>query len=193
MAPRSIALVCSSNQNRSMEAHNLLLKKGFNVSSYGVGAQVKLPGPRPDRPNVYEFGTPYAAMYDDLLKQNEELYTANGILAMLERNKSIKRAPERWADGRAKRHPVVITFEERVYDLLIEDLTDRGSVCNEPVHVFNIEVKDNHEEAVMGAKWAFTLAQLLETVDDLDEQVEAILQDFDARTGKQLLHSVSFY
>jgi len=39
---------------------------------------------------------------------------------MLERNRTIKPAPERWSDGRQARHPAVITFEERVYDLLVE-------------------------------------------------------------------------
>jgi len=66
-----------------MEAHALLAKRGFNVSSYGVGAQVKLPGPRPDKPNVYEFGTPYAVMYDDLVKQNAELYKTFFLLLSL--------------------------------------------------------------------------------------------------------------
>ena len=35
-----IAVICSSNMNRSMEGHRLLQKKGFNISSYGTGTQV---------------------------------------------------------------------------------------------------------------------------------------------------------
>ncbi|ONK58383.1 uncharacterized protein A4U43_C09F11730, partial [Asparagus officinalis] len=66
------AMVCSSNQNRSMEAHSLLQRHGFDVSSYGTGAHVKLPGPSYREPNVYEFGTPYHKMYDDLLRKNPE-------------------------------------------------------------------------------------------------------------------------
>lgn len=68
------AMVCSSNQNRSMEAHSLLKKQGFEVSSYGTGAHVKLPGPSLREPNVYEFGTPYKHMYDDLRRKDSELY-----------------------------------------------------------------------------------------------------------------------
>lgn len=68
------AMVCSSNQNRSMEAHSLLKKQGFDVSSYGTGAHVKLPGPSLREPNVYEFGTPYKHMFDDLRRKDPDLY-----------------------------------------------------------------------------------------------------------------------
>ena len=37
-----IAVICSSNMNRSMEGHRLLQKKGFNISSYGTGTQVRI-------------------------------------------------------------------------------------------------------------------------------------------------------
>ncbi|RYR48453.1 hypothetical protein Ahy_A07g034479 isoform B [Arachis hypogaea] len=71
------AMVCSSNQNRSMEAHFLLKRQGFDVSSYGTGAHVKLPGPSLREPNVYDFGTPYKQMFDDLRRKDPELYPSS--------------------------------------------------------------------------------------------------------------------
>lgn len=60
IAPRKhhYAMVCSSNMNRSMEAHNRLARAKLNVSSYGVGKQVKLPSPD-GRGVTFDFGTPY--------------------------------------------------------------------------------------------------------------------------------------
>ncbi|GFZ03483.1 Ssu72-like family protein [Actinidia rufa] len=66
-------MVCSSNQNRSMEAHSLLKREGFDVCSYGTGAHVKLPGPSLREPIVYDFGTPYKHMFDDLRRKDPEL------------------------------------------------------------------------------------------------------------------------
>ncbi|XLR53403.1 hypothetical protein S83_004075 [Arachis hypogaea] len=36
------AMVCSLNQNRSIEAHFLLKRQGFNVSSYNTSEHVKI-------------------------------------------------------------------------------------------------------------------------------------------------------
>ena len=69
-----IAVICSSNMNRSMEAHAFLSKKGFDVKSYGTGDKVKIPGSAADKPNVYEFGTSYEEIYLDLLDKDKSLY-----------------------------------------------------------------------------------------------------------------------
>ncbi|KAM1655387.1 hypothetical protein ACFX1Q_008275 [Malus domestica] len=60
------AMVCSSNQNWSMEAHSLHKRQGFDIASYDTGAHVKLPGPSLKEPNVYDFGTLYKQIFDDL-------------------------------------------------------------------------------------------------------------------------------
>jgi RNA polymerase II subunit A C-terminal domain phosphatase SSU72 len=190
-SPLKIAVVCSSNMNRSMEAHAFLQKKGFQVDSYGTGDKVKLPGPAADKPNVYDFGITYEEIHEDLVRKDRSLYTQNGILHMLDRNKRIKARPSRLQEA-TKRYDIIITAEERVYDQTLEYFEENGNVANQPVHVINMDITDNHEEATIGAFMLCELVQMLANSEDLDNEIDELVQEFEAR-HRPLLHTVLFY
>ncbi|KAJ9162595.1 hypothetical protein P3X46_022355 [Hevea brasiliensis] len=188
------AMVCSSNQNRSMEAHSLLKRQGFDASSYGTGAHVKLPGPSLREPNVYDFGTPYKQMFDDLRRKDPDLYKRNGILPMLKRNSSVKLAPQRWQENASDgSFDVVFTFEEKVFDMVVEDLHSRDQAFMRSVLVINLEVKDNHEEAAIGAQLALDLCQMIEASDSWEDSIDEIIAAFETKHRRKLLYSISFY
>ncbi|KAI0204634.1 RNA polymerase II subunit A C-terminal domain phosphatase SSU72 [Astrocystis sublimbata] len=172
--------VCASNQNRSMEAHLRLAQANYPVISFGTGSLVRLPGPTIHQPNVYPFNkVSYDTIYKELDGKDHRLYTANGLLNMIGRNRQIKWGPERWQDwqpgvprveqGKDRGHigteggivDIVFTCEERCWDAVIDDLLNRGSPLNRPVHVINVDIKDNHEEASIGGQGILELADAL--------------------------------
>ncbi|KAI1334636.1 RNA polymerase II subunit A C-terminal domain phosphatase SSU72 [Xylariaceae sp. FL0016] len=172
--------VCASNQNRSMEAHLRLAEAHYPVISFGTGSLVRLPGPTVHQPNVYNFNkVSYDTIYKELDEKDHRLYTANGLLNMLGRNRQIKWGPERWQDwqigiprveqvkdqGSSGSEggvvDIVLTCEERCWDAVVDDLYNRGSPLNRPVHVINVDIKDNHEEAAIGGRGIVDLADSL--------------------------------
>ncbi|XP_069325412.1 RNA polymerase II subunit A C-terminal domain phosphatase SSU72 like protein 6-like [Eulemur rufifrons] len=187
-----VAVVCMSNINRSMEAHSLLARKGFSVRSFGAGSRVRLPGRRPDLPAVYDFATTYRQMHDDLLRKDRECYTQNGILHILGRNERIKPGPERFQEC-TESFDVIFTCEERVYDRVVEYLFSRGEETLQPVHVINVDVKDNQEGATLGAFLICELCQRLQEAADMEDKMAGLLRQAEEKTGKTFLHTVCFY
>lgn len=220
-----ICTVCASNNNRSMESHKQLRDAGYDVKSFGTGSAVRLPGPSVDKPNVYEFGTPYEDIYKDLTTQDcRKMYESNGLIHMIDRNRHIKKAPEKWHENLyAGKFDLVITCEERCFDSVLDDLMVR--MVNNPiadneirrtVHVINIDIKDDNENAIIGGRGILKLVNLihefrrneiekfnnlneLEKVGDvtsiiLEDQMMKILADWQKdHTHLQTLYSVSYY
>ncbi|VVC27132.1 RNA polymerase II subunit A [Cinara cedri] len=186
----TIAVVCSSNMNRSMESHAFLSKKGFNVRSFGTGDKVKLPGITPDKPNIYDFGCSYDEIYKDLYNKDTSYYTQNGLLNMLDRNRRIKQYPERFQECK-EQFSVVITCEERVYDQVLECILQ--SFGNKPVHIVNIDIQDNHEEATLGAFLICELVSLFSRSGDLDNDIDQLIDKYEEKCHQPIFYCVLFY
>uniref|UniRef100_A0A1I7VFS7 RNA polymerase II subunit A C-terminal domain phosphatase SSU72 n=1 Tax=Loa loa TaxID=7209 RepID=A0A1I7VFS7_LOALO len=196
MGKLRFAVSCSSNMNRSVsrEVGRVKRKRGFNVESFGSGSQVKLPGPTPDRPNCYDFGVAtYDFIYNDLKQKDPQLYTQNGLLNMLDRNRRIKDMPQKFQHFNGK-FDVIICLEERVYDQIVEDLQTRDTNEGDSVHVINIDIQDNHEEATIGALFVCDLCAKLEACEDLDNEIDEVLTEFEQNNSQRnILHTICFY
>ena len=68
--------------------------------------------------------------------------------------------PEKFQDC-PKEFEIILTVEEKVYDQVLECFNSRDSVSETPVHVINMNVVDNPEDATIGAFLLCELAQLL--------------------------------
>lgn len=88
---------------------------------------------------------------------------------------------------------IVMCCEERCYDQVIDDLDVRGHRTRTAVHVINIEIQDNHDEATIGAFFICELCTLLEECEDLDNEIAEILNEFESRSDRNILHSICFY
>lgn len=188
------ACICASNVNRSVAAHMVLKEAGLEVESFGCGRHIKLPGPSADAPNVYQFGVAtYQSIHDDLRAKDESLYRRTGLLDMLERDVLVKPAPQRWQDHPHERFDVAVTFERRVMEQVVEDMAGRQGDGIRPLLVVNLDVKDNTREAATAAPQALQLCQMLEAAEDWETEVDEVVAQFEAETGRRPLYTLCWY
>ena len=56
-----------------------------------------------------------------------------------------------------------------------------------------MDVVDNHEDATIGAFFLCDLVQNIANAEDLDDDIEDILQEFEGKSQREILHTVLFY
>lgn len=190
----SFGTVCSSNINRSMEAHVVLGNAGLTVESYGTGTQVRLPGRTAMEPRIFKFGTPYEKMYANLAANPDDqaYFTRNGVLQLCRRGAAVKKAPKRWQDTPTTalaEHDVVVAFEERIFDAVVEDLQLREPTEDfRPIHVICLDTKDNPHEAAKQGQVALDLCWRLEhAVGNVEDQAEVPVRDYLAAHAAEII------
>lgn len=182
-----VCCVCASNQNRSMEAHRELALRGYSVKSYGTGNSVKLPGRTIQDPVSFQFNIPYEQMRVELHRRDPALYANNGVLAMLDRNAKIKKAPEQWRDAR-DRFDIIITFEDRVFRTVLEDfIVNRTPSIFAPSYIVNLEIRDTHSDAAAGAKLAVELVEAMDAQENLDSSLYDVLAQFERKAQMPIM------
>lgn len=163
------------------------------MRSCGTGTSVKLPGPSIDRPNVYPFSTPYDVMYADLIRKDESLYRRNGVLAILDRNRGIKRNPERWYDMK-ERFDIVLCFEERIFETVMDDFVcNRNPSAFTLCYVVNMEVRDTPNDAVEAAKVIGDLVQDIDRLEDREGEISKVFEKYERLYGNSFLVAPVFY
>lgn len=186
------AVICRSNINRSTEVHQQLLSKnGFYVVSYGTGKMLCLPGESMHKSNKYDFDVSYYEIYNNLSKINKEFYTKIGLLNVIDRNRRIKRAPERFQNSN-KKFDIVITCEETVYDAVLKHVENRAGTDYSILHIININVIDNFEEATIASFTIKKLCSMLVECKDIDNEIEEILNKFEDSSGRTAMHAIAF-
>ena len=141
-------------------------------------------------PRVFKFGTAYEYMYQSLAATPEDAayFTRNGVLQLCQRGAAVKKAPQRWQDlpiDDVVRHQVVIAFEERIYDAVVEDMQLREPTEDfQPILVVCLDTKDNPHEAAVQGQVALDLCWRLERCQDLQLEAAEILDDFQKEREK---------
>lgn len=190
-----IAVVCAMNQNRSMEAHYLLRKEGYDVQSYGTNPVIKLPGPAITSPNEYTYNVTYQEIYDDLACKDRRLYQENGLLMLMERNMLIKERPEYFFDSTSV-FDLVITCEERCFAAIFDHYAGLRQRTGEGrFYLVNFDVNDTQQDAICGSQEIAGFVAYLSEYgeEDLEDSVQKVLDKYMRSSETQMLFSVIDY
>lgn len=190
-----IAVVCAMNQNRSMEAHSILKREGYNVCSYGTNATIRLPGASAGTPNEYAYGITYRDIHTDLVQKDEGLYRANGLLMLMERNMRIKEAPEYFFSAE-RRFSLVITCEFRCFEAIFDHYVSAGPPAGTgKFYLVNFDILDTQKDALVGSRRIAEFVGYFAEYDtgDMDQTVLKAFSRYTEQRGLNFMFSVINY
>ena len=72
---------------------------------------------------------------------------------------------------------------------VLEHFEVRGNTEDQLVHVINMDIQDNQEEATIGAFFFHELVQMLSQSLDLDNEIDELLQDFESKASSSNIDS----
>lgn len=185
-----LAVNCAMNQNRSMQAHELFMKKGIEMRSFGTNPVIKLPGESIDAPNIYTFSQTYKDIYDDLCRKNESYYRQSGLLYLMERNMGIKERPENFFQQNES-FDLVITCEERVFTAIFDYYSEIRS-SDRRFFMVNFDIKDTPSDAITGANEILEFVEIVmeHSENGLEQAVTHALERHFERKRNMLLFTV---
>jgi RNA polymerase II subunit A C-terminal domain phosphatase SSU72 len=74
---------------------------------------------------------------------------------------------------------VVVCFDDRIYDLVVQDIESREADEFRDVHVVSFDVKDDHDSAQVGADLALRFCEMCKSAGSLQAEVPSILSQLE--------------
>ena len=114
-----------------------------------------------------EEGLGYEHMYETLAEEDFQHYSQSNIIGLCQRALSLKPSPSRWQDLQTcnivEGHDIVLAFEERIFDAIVEDLQTRDPTPEfKPLVIICLDTKDNPTEGQLAGLEALRLCRLIE-------------------------------
>ncbi|KAG5175407.1 Ssu72-like protein-domain-containing protein [Tribonema minus] len=122
-----------------------------------------------------------------------QLHARAALLKLLSRDACTKRHPERWQDlGSADtaKFDIIICFNDKIFDLCIEDFQNRPPFDFKPIHIVSLPVMDTPQHAEQAMVDVLKLVKMLDACDDLDNHGADVVEAFQATTKWPILHQV---
>ena len=87
----------------------------------------------------------------------------------------------------------MVIGEERCYDAVVEELINRPSICHDPVHIINVEIRDTNEDAIFGAKHILELVNRIHALASIDDELQTCVDTFVTDSNCNIRYCVAFY
>ncbi|RLO04310.1 hypothetical protein DYB28_006814, partial [Aphanomyces astaci] len=102
------------------------------------------------------------------------------------------KAPQKWQDNsmdELAKLDVVLCFEDRIFDIVMEDLQLRKPKDFRPIHVICLDIKDTPKDAKIGGSLALDLCKLINDLPDLEDGIPQAIDTFETQKQLKLLYA----